>query len=64
MNVIQFPGPIKEAALIQAARIWKRAESAFSNIVGLDQTGQIAVFQGGLDGDVRALLQPYRRIAI
>lgn len=62
VNVLQFPGPIQEAVLVQAARLWKRAESAFTSIVGLDQTGQVTVFQGGLDGDVRALLQPYRRL--
>ena len=62
--VVTYPGPIQEAAMIQAARIWKRRESAYSNLVGLDQTGQIAVFTGGLDGDVKALLQPYRKMAI
>lgn len=62
INVVQFPGPVQEAVLIQASRLWKRAESAFSSMVGLDQTGQVAVFQGGLDGDVKALLQPYRRL--
>lgn len=62
VNVVQYPGPVQEAAFIQAARIWKRAESAYSNLVGLDQTGQVTVFQGGLDQDVRALLQPYRRL--
>lgn len=64
INVVQYPGPVQEAVLIQTSRIWKRTESAFTNLVGLDQTGQVAVFQGGLDGDVKALLQPYRKFTI
>ena len=59
-----FPGPVQEAVRIQAARLWKRNESAFSNLLGMDQTGQIAVFQGGLDGDVKALLHPYRKYTV
>ena len=61
---IIYPGPVQEAVRIQSARLWKRNESAFSNLVGMDQTGQIAVFQGGLDGDVKALLQPYKKFTI
>lgn len=64
VTVVQFIGPIQMATEIQAARIWKRQESAFTSLVGLDQTGAVAVFQGGLDGDVKAMLQPYRKFTI
>ena len=64
VNVVQFPGPVQMATQIQAARVMKRQESAYTSLVGLDQAGMVAVFQGGLDGDVKAMLQPYRRFAV
>ena len=62
--VVQYPGPVQEAVIRQASRLWKGAQGNEAGVVGLDQTGQVAVFQGGLDGDVKALLHSYRRLVI
>lgn len=64
VNVFVYPGPVTEAAFIQAARLWRRKDSAFASQAGLLETGQLVVFQGGLDQDVKMLLSPYRRRAV
>ncbi len=53
IGIYQYPGPVSEAVIIQASRLWKRKDSAF-----VDATG----FVGGLDPDAVELLAPYRRI--
>ena len=64
VQIVVYPGPVVEAALIQSARIWKRRESAFATQVGNPLTGQISVFVSGLDADVKAMLDSYRRFAV
>ena len=53
VGIYQYPGPVSEAVIIQASRLWKRKDSAF-----VDATG----FVGGLDPDAVELLAPYRKI--
>lgn len=64
VNIIQFPGPVVEATFIQLARLWRRKDSAFASQVGMPETGQLTTWTGGLDGDLKAMLQPFRRWAI
>ena len=64
VQIVVYPGPIQEAVFIQTARIWKRRDSGFASQVGLPETGQLVVFSGGLDADVKALLTPYIRYTI
>ena len=59
--IIQYPGPVTEAVFIQAARLWKRKDSGFVSEMGLPETGQITVWRGGLDSDVKELLAPFRK---
>ena len=63
VNIIQYPGPISEAVLIQSARLWKRKDSGFASQIGMPETGQIMTMSG-LDKDVKELIQGYRKVAI
>ena len=53
VGIYQYPGPVSEAVIIQASRLWKRKDSAFADASG---------FIGGLDPDAVELLAPYRKI--
>jgi hypothetical protein len=55
IDIYEYPDPIVEAAVIQAARLWKRKDSAFA-----------AEGQAGaqLDRDVSAMLGPYRKLPV
>ena len=61
--IVQYPGPVSEAVLIQVARLWKRKDSGFATEIGMPETGQITVFRG-LDSDVKELLSPFRKIPV
>ena len=50
--VFEYPGPVVEATLLQAARLWRLAS-------GGDSEGRVV-----LDADVRALLASYRKPAL
>ena len=64
VTIVQYPGAIQEAVLIQGARLWKRKDSGFASQVGFPETGQLLVWKGGIDPDVKELLMPYRRLAV
>ena len=57
VRVFEYPAGVKEACLIQAARLWKRKDNAFATDAG-------AAALAGLDPDVRQMLSPYRRLAV
>ena len=48
IGIYQYPGPVSEAVIMQASRLWKREDSGFA---------------GGLDPDAANMLSPYRRMA-
>lgn len=56
------PLPIKEACLLQAARLFKRKDSIFG-VVGSSELGQMMQITR-LDPDVQTLTDPYRRIEL
>ena len=58
--VYTYPEDITQATLILAMRAWKRKDSAFQDVVGLPETGQVVTAKG-LDPDVVKLVAPYRR---
>ncbi len=51
--IYQYPGLVSEAVIIQASRLWKRRDSAFTDTPG---------FVGGFDPDAAELLAPYRKL--
>jgi len=55
-----YPADIVQATLIIAMRAWKRKDSAFADIIGAPETGQI-IMSKGIDPDVVELVAPYRR---
>ena len=44
ISLFIYPGPLAEACLMQASRLWKRKDSGFASAAGLPQTGTIKVF--------------------
>ena len=61
IDIYEYPGPVVEAVIIQAARLWKRKDSAFAHVVGMPGGGQMPVTTG-IDPDAHMLLGPFRRI--
>ena len=60
ISVYTYPEDITQACLIMTMRAWKRKDSAYQDIVGTPETGQI-ITSKGLDPDVKKLLEPYYR---
>jgi len=52
INYYVYPEPIVEAAIIQAARLWKRKDSGFADQIGFPETGVMVTFRG-FDADVK-----------
>ena len=63
IDIYEYPGPIVEVVIMQAARLWKRKDSAFAAVTGLPETGQARVSHR-LDPDVLMLLGQYRKLAV
>ena len=51
ISIFEYPGPVSEATLVQAARLWSRLAHASDTVAGLGP-------------DVKELLAPYRRLTI
>jgi hypothetical protein len=62
VNEIIFPDQVREAAVIQAGRLHRRADSPFG-VVGSDQYGT-TLLRATVDPDVRAMLGPFRRFVV
>lgn len=60
VSVYTYPEDITQATLIMAMRAWKRKDSAYQDIVGSPETGQV-ITSKGIDPDVVELVAPYRR---
>lgn len=58
--VYTYPPPITHAVIANATRLFKRSQAAFASQAGAPD-GQVTVFQGGLDRDVRYMVDGYRR---
>ncbi len=54
---------IKRAAIIQVCRWFKRKDSAFQDVSGNPETGQITVYKG-LDPDIREIIMGSRRFGL
>jgi len=62
ISLYEFPEPVREAVIIQAARLWKRKDSSYANALGLEG-GLMEIFRG-IDQDVKQALNPYRKLAM
>lgn len=62
VNVYEYPSPIMQACLISAMRSWKRKDSAYQDVVGNPETGQI-VTSKGIDPDVKETIKQYRKLS-
>lgn len=60
VSIAAYPAPVVEACMIEAARLWKRKDSAFSYVYGDNSLGVVQAGRG-LDKDAAELLQPYIR---
>lgn len=60
VSVYDYPEDITHAVLIAAMRAWKRKDSAYQDVVGSPETGQV-ITSKGIDPDVAELVAPYRR---
>ena len=58
--VTAIPAGVKEIALLQAARFFKRKDAPFG-VAGNDAMGNVMRLQARLDPDVEMLLGSYRR---
>ncbi len=60
VNIYEYPAPIAQACLITAMRAFKRKDSAYQDIVGSPETGQI-ITSKGIDADVAEVIKVYRK---
>ncbi len=54
------PAPINQASIIQVCRWFKRRESAFQDVTGSPELGQVVVYKA-LDPEVKLVLEQYRK---
>ena len=54
------PEPITRAAIIQVCRWYKRRDSGFAVVIGMQDVGTFKVYHG-LDPDIKEILIPYRK---
>jgi len=64
ITILQYLNQIREASLMEAARLWTMRTSGFASSVGNPDTGQVTVYGGQLQPRARALLDPFRRIGL
>ena len=60
ISIAAYPEPVIEACMIEAARLWKRKDSAFSYVYGNNELGVLQAGRG-LDKDAAELLQTFIR---
>jgi len=58
----EYPSPVREAVLIQAGRLFRRAKGGFGQEMGLPEAGELVpMIPNGIDSDVRQMLGPFKR---
>ena len=63
IDIYEYPQPVAEATILQTSRLWRRKDAAFSDAVGMPDTGLVRL-AGGLDADVRLMLGQYRKLPV
>jgi hypothetical protein len=60
-NRLQYPSPIREAVIMQAGRLLKRAQGGFVQEAGIPEGGALVpLMPEGLDRDVKQMIGPFR----
>lgn len=63
IDIYEYPEPIVEATIMQAARLWRRKDGAFAGVTGFPETGQTRI-SGRRDPDVEHILGLYRKTPV
>ena len=61
-NQVVIPASVKRAVIIQAARYYKRGQSAYQDAVGSDAAGGILLYRSKLDADIVEILDNGRHV--
>lgn len=64
ISIVRHPSPVRDACLIEAARLWRLKDNAFASSVGSPDTGTVQVFGGQIHARARALLDPFRKVVV
>ena len=59
--IYEYPMPISQGCLITSMRAFKRKDSAYADVIGSPETGQI-IMSKGVDPDVAELIKQYRKL--
>lgn len=59
----EVPGPVEEACIIQASRMWKRARSAYADTLVGGEMGNL-LFRVQMDNDLKLMLEKARLIRV
>jgi len=63
LYVFRHPPQVVEAALLLAARFWKRKDSAYGPVAGSNGLGAVYI-RPGMDPDIERLLSPFRKLPV
>ena len=63
IEVYEYPAPIREAALMEAGRLWRLRDSGYAANLG-NPEGETVSVNMGFDLPTRLLLNPYRKIPV
>lgn len=63
VNVLEAPGPIREAVTINVQRRWQMERGAYAREVGFPETGQVQTF-GGVSLFVPRELESFRKLTV
>lgn len=62
---LDYPGPIREAVIMQAGRLANRAKGGYSQEMGLPEAGEVVpIVANGLDNDVKQMIGGYRKLML
>ena len=64
ISIVRYPSPVRDACMIEAARLWKLKDSGFASSVGIPETGEVRVFGGAMHPRARDLLNPFRKLEV
>jgi len=64
ISIVRYPSPVRDACMIESARLWKLKDSGFASSIGIPETGVVQTFGGAMHPRARDLLNPYRKLEV